>query len=48
VIGVAVIRIVCRRLTLRRLSFAFSLIALTGSAVLFRVLAPAEAPFLDP
>ncbi len=48
VIAVAVIRIVCRRPTLRRLSFALSLIALTGSVALFRMLAPAEAPSLDP
>jgi small-conductance mechanosensitive channel/CRP-like cAMP-binding protein len=48
VIAVAVIRIVCRRPSLRRLSFALSLLALTGSVALFRVLAPAEAPALDP
>ena len=48
VAAVAVIRIVCRRPTLRRLSFALSLIALTGSVALFRALAPAEAPLLDP
>jgi small-conductance mechanosensitive channel/CRP-like cAMP-binding protein len=48
VAAIAVIRIVCRRPTLRRLSFALSLIALTGSAALFRSLAPAEAPILDP
>jgi cyclic nucleotide-binding protein len=47
-ITIAAIRIVCRRPTLRRLSFALSLIALTGSVALFRVLAPAEAPALDP
>ena len=33
---------------LRRLSFALSLLALTGSVALFRALAPAEAPLLDP
>jgi small-conductance mechanosensitive channel/CRP-like cAMP-binding protein len=48
VAAIVVIRIVCRRSTLRRLSFALSLIALTGSVALFRALAPAEAPFLDP
>ena len=48
VVAVAVIRIVCRRPTLRRLSFALSLIALTGSVALFRALAPAEAQLLDP
>jgi small-conductance mechanosensitive channel/CRP-like cAMP-binding protein len=48
VAAVVVIRIVCRRPALRRLSFALSLIALTGSVALFRVLEPAEAPFLDP
>jgi small-conductance mechanosensitive channel/CRP-like cAMP-binding protein len=48
VIGVAAIRVLCRRPTLRRLSFALSLAVLTGSVALFRVLAPAEAPFLDP
>ena len=48
VAAVAVIRIVCRRPALRRLSFALSLVALTGSVALFRGLAPAEAPFLDP
>ena len=48
VAGIAVIRIVCRRPTLRRLSVALSLIALTGSVALFRALAPAEAPYLDP
>jgi CRP-like cAMP-binding protein len=40
VIGVAVIRIVCRRPTLRRLSLALPLVTLTGSVALFRVLAP--------
>jgi small-conductance mechanosensitive channel/CRP-like cAMP-binding protein len=48
VVGIAAIRIVCRRPTLRRLSFALSLIALTASVGLFRVLTPAEAPLLDP
>ena len=48
VAAIAVIRIVCRRPTLRRLSVALSLIALTGSVALFRALAPAEAPYLDP
>ena len=43
VIGVAVIRIVCRRPTLWRLSFALPLVALAGSVALFRVLAPAGA-----
>ena len=48
VVAIAVIRVVCRRPTLRRLSFALSLVALTGSAALFRALTPAEAPLLDP
>jgi small-conductance mechanosensitive channel len=48
VVAVAAIRIVCRRPALRRLSFALSLIALTGSVALFRALTPAEAPLLDP
>ncbi|MGA9520292.1 MAG: hypothetical protein WBV82_02445 [Myxococcaceae bacterium] len=48
VAAIVVIRIVCRRTTLRRLSLALSLLALTGSVALFRALAPAEAPFLDP
>jgi small-conductance mechanosensitive channel/CRP-like cAMP-binding protein len=48
VLGIALIRLVCRRPALRRLSFALSLIALTGSVALFRALAPAEAPLLDP
>ncbi len=49
VAAIAVIRIVCRRRpALRRLSFALSLFALTGSVALFRTLAPAEAPLLDP
>jgi small-conductance mechanosensitive channel/CRP-like cAMP-binding protein len=48
VAAIAVIRIVCRRPTLRRLSFALSVFALTGSLAVFRTLAPAEAPLLDP
>jgi small-conductance mechanosensitive channel/CRP-like cAMP-binding protein len=48
VVAIAVIRIVCRRPTLRRLSFALSLIALTGSVALFGALAPVEAPVLHP
>jgi small-conductance mechanosensitive channel/CRP-like cAMP-binding protein len=48
VVAVAVIRIVCRRPSLRRLSFALSLLALTGSVALFQALAPVEAPFLGP
>ncbi|HEX2501176.1 MAG TPA: mechanosensitive ion channel family protein [Methylomirabilota bacterium] len=48
VAAIVAIRIVCRRSTLRRLSFALSLIALTGSVALFRALTPAEAPLLDP
>jgi small-conductance mechanosensitive channel/CRP-like cAMP-binding protein len=48
VVAVAAIRIICRRSPLRRLSFALSLIALTGSAALFRALTPAEAPLVDP
>ena len=48
VVAVAVIRILCRRSSLRRLSFALSLLALTGSVALFQALAPAEAPLLGP
>ena len=48
VTAVAVIRIVCRRPGLRRLSFALSLIALTGSVALFRSLTPAEASLVEP
>src|SRR5262245_55695094 len=48
VAGIAVIRVVCRRPTLRRLSFALSLVALTGSVALFRALVPAEASLVDP
>ncbi len=48
VTAVAVVRILCRRANLRRLSFALSLIAFTGSVALFRALTPAEAPLLDP
>jgi small-conductance mechanosensitive channel/CRP-like cAMP-binding protein len=48
VVAIAVIRIVCRRPALRRLSFALSVFALTGSVALFRMLAPAEGPLLDP
>lgn len=48
VVGIVVIRIVCRRPALRRLSFALSLIALTASVALFRTLVPAEATLLDP
>jgi small-conductance mechanosensitive channel/CRP-like cAMP-binding protein len=48
VVAVAAIRIICRRPTLRRLSLALSLIALTGSVALFRALAPAEAPQVEP
>jgi hypothetical protein len=48
VVGNVVIRIVCRRPALRRLSFALSLIALTASVALFRTLVPAEATLLDP
>jgi hypothetical protein len=43
VIGVAVIRILCRRPALRRLFFALSLVALTGSVALFRVLPRRQA-----
>jgi small-conductance mechanosensitive channel len=46
--AIAVIRVVCRRPTLRRLSFALSIFALTGSLALFRRLAPAESPLLAP
>jgi small-conductance mechanosensitive channel/CRP-like cAMP-binding protein len=48
VLAVATIRVVCRRSSLRRLSFALSLLALTGSVALFQALAPAEAPLLGP
>jgi small-conductance mechanosensitive channel/CRP-like cAMP-binding protein len=48
VVAIALIRIVCRRPSLRRLSFALSLLALTGSVALFQALAPAEAPLLGP
>ena len=48
VAAVVVIRIVCRRLALRRLSFALSVAALTGSVALFRALVPAVAPLVDP
>ena len=47
VVGIVVIRIVCRRPALRRLSFALSLIALTASVALCRTLVPAEATLLD-
>jgi small-conductance mechanosensitive channel/CRP-like cAMP-binding protein len=45
---IAAIRLLCRRLALRRLSFALSVAALTGSVALFRALAPGEAPAVDP
>jgi small-conductance mechanosensitive channel/CRP-like cAMP-binding protein len=48
VLAVALIRVVCRRSSLRRLSFTLSLLALTGSVALFQALAPAEAPLLGP
>jgi small-conductance mechanosensitive channel len=48
VVGIVAIRIVCRRPALRRLSFALSIFALTGSVTLFRVLVPGEAPLVDP
>jgi small-conductance mechanosensitive channel/CRP-like cAMP-binding protein len=48
VASVVVVRIVCRRPALRRLSFALSIAALTGSVALFRALAPGEAAFVDP
>lgn len=48
VAAVVVIRIVCRRPALRRLSFALSVAALTGSVALFRALVPAVAPLVDP
>src|SRR5262245_16383343 len=48
VVAVAAIRIVCRRPSLRRLSFALSLLALTGSVALFQALAPAETSLLGP
>jgi len=48
VVAMAGIRIVCRRPSLRRLSFALSLLALTGSVAVFQTLVPAEAPLLAP
>lgn len=48
VVGIVVIRFLCRRPALRRLSFALSLFALTASVALFRTLVPAEATLLDP
>jgi small-conductance mechanosensitive channel/CRP-like cAMP-binding protein len=48
VVAVAAIRIICRRPSLRRLSFALSLLALTGSVALFQALTPIEAPLLGP
>jgi hypothetical protein len=46
VVGIVVIRFLCRRPALRRLSFALSLFALTASVALFRTLVPAEATLL--
>jgi small-conductance mechanosensitive channel/CRP-like cAMP-binding protein len=46
--SVAAIRIVCRRLALRRLSFALSLVALTASLALFRALVSADVTALSP
>ncbi len=48
VAAIAVIRVVCARPALRRLSLALSIIALAGSLALFRALAPAEAPLVAP
>jgi hypothetical protein len=48
VIGAPAARIVRRRPALGRLSFARSLSVLTARVALFRMLALAEAPFLDP
>lgn len=48
VAALVAIRILCGRPLLRRLSFALSVAALTGSVALFRALAPAEAPAVDP
>jgi small-conductance mechanosensitive channel/CRP-like cAMP-binding protein len=48
VAAVVVIRIVCRRPALRRLSFALSVAALAGSVALFRALVPGEAPLVEP
>jgi small-conductance mechanosensitive channel len=48
VAAIVVIRVICRRPALRRLSFALSLVALTGSVALFRALVAAEAPLVDP
>jgi small-conductance mechanosensitive channel len=48
IVAVVAIRILCRRPALRRLSFALSVAALTGSVALFRALVPGEAPLVDP
>ena len=48
VAAVVAIRIVCRRPALRRLSFALSVAALTGSLALFRALVPGGAPLVEP
>ena len=46
--AIAAIRMVCRRPSLRRLSFALSLVALTGSLALFRSLASGDAVVVEP
>jgi small-conductance mechanosensitive channel/CRP-like cAMP-binding protein len=46
--AVAVIRVVCRRPGLRRLSLVLSLAALAGATALFRHLVPGEAALVDP
>lgn len=46
--GIILIRMVCRRPALRRLSFALAICALTFALALFSALAPAEAAFVAP
>jgi small-conductance mechanosensitive channel/CRP-like cAMP-binding protein len=48
VVAIAAIRILCRRPALRRLSFALSLLALTGSLALFRALTSSDSAFVEP
>jgi small-conductance mechanosensitive channel/CRP-like cAMP-binding protein len=46
--AIALTRVLCRRPSLRRLSFALSLIALTGSVAIFRSLTPTESTLIEP
>lgn len=46
--GIVLIRMLCRRPALRRLSFALAICALTFAVALFSALAPAEAVFVAP